>query len=517
MSNSYYTKTDPMVKGPRAKWPEEFRIEQQLIKQSKSTRRMKRIAYRMARIVERIKNAQRRRQHRAQNLEIRRQVRTLKAEKRRVRQRVRSTTSVGAVYLPRDEYWSGSLRLGPQRAYYSGTDKSIVDYVPTMRLDPPRNPVVIKSVRFSALSASIFADVPRANTWARRSKGRWAAAALGYAYPVVSKMTDDLGWSNANADKALQKALAKVNEAQNIDANEYIVEFRQVLRLLKDPVRTLLSMHKTLEKWTRRDAWIYIPDRTFRRCNGGTLISKPPLGAKLMSMRTRRVISASEVSSSAFHEAANRWLQYRYGIAPLAKDITKVMSLWAGEPGYTEPLKSKTARHFVRRDKKSTTTANVEQPFTVTYRHEWVVGEHYTAKQWYHLKHDIPELAKWNLHPEQWLRVFWNALPFSFVADWVVNIDQWLLATMDPPWIQLAGNVITQKKFEKTRTTGVSAVYGLYPATITGFPFAAKSYEGMQRYIDHPTAPGPVLSDAWQTVKNAGTALALILNSIKRR
>lgn len=516
MLKSYFS-TDPMAKGPRAKWPEEFRVEKELIKQSKATRRMKRLAYRMARSLERIQNAQKRRKSRAQNLEIRRQVRTLKAEKRRVHQRVRNTYDSAAVYLPRDTYFAGSLKLGPQRAYMRGTDKSIVDFVPTARLNPPRNPVEIKSVRFTSLSASIFAEAKPINQWARRPKGHWAAAAIGYAYPISSKMTSSLGWSDTHAEAALQKAVARVNEAQNLDANEYIVEFRQVLNLLKDPVRTLLRLHKTLEKWTRRDAWIYIPDRTFRRCNGGTLVSKPPLGAKLMSMRTRRVISASEVSSSALHEAANRWLQYRYGIAPLAKDITKVMSLWAGEPGYSEPLKSKTARHFVSRAKLATTTANVESPFTVTYRHEWVKGEHYTAKQWYRLKHDIPDLAKWNLHPEQWLRVFWNALPFSFVADWVVNIDQWLLATMDPPWIQLTANVITQKKFEKTRTTGVSALYGSYPAVITGFPFASKSYEGMQRVIDYPLAPGPVLSDAWQTVKNAGTALALILTSIKRR
>lgn len=497
-------------------WPTIFLADHHPVRLSKSSRRMRRKAYRMRKLLVKIQNSQRRRKQRAERHLLRSEVTCLLRAKRLPKARVRNKDEVAWVELPRDQYFASYLRQGSMVRVPKGVVKTILDYKPVQRLKPPRNTTTIKSLRTNALTASLYADASAINQWAYRPPSIWAVRAIDRVYPVTSKFTDIVGFDNGAADKALQKAMARVNEAE-INANEYIVEFRQVLNLLRDPVRTILSLHKVLERWTRRDAWMYIPARSRRRFGNGVLVSRAAPGAVLMSMRTKRTISVLDASSAMVNAAANRWLQYRYGIAPLVLDVTKVISLWAGDGTYSEPLPSKTARHVVSRSHRSLTADELESPFTVTYIHKWQKGEHYTAKQWFTLKHEVPWLARWNLHPTQWASVFWNALPWSFVADWVVNVDQWLVSTQYPPWIELGANVVTVKRYEKVRVAAVKARYGNYPATITGYPLAIRYYEAIRREIDLPRVTGPVLSKAWQSVKNAGTALALMITNFKHQ
>lgn len=509
-----------------------FLVEQNMVRLSKSSRRMAKLLKRQIRTLARIKKLEERNRHKKQNMEIRAQVKTLKAQKRKERlvsPRVRERNEMGWLYFPRTSftYSNGKTSLGTQYTGLWGTKKWIVDYSPTLRLAPPRNRTSIKSVRINSTSASIqVRPVQRTYPTMDVPSCKWGLDGL-YAYPMSMDISTAVDFDETEANKALQKAFAKVNSA-DIQMNEYLFEWKQVLRLLKDPMRTALSLSRRLKRWVDKDAWVYIPGRTYRKFGKGVLVSKLPTGGVLMSMRTKRVLDPLGVSDQFLQAAANRWLQYRYGIAPLVNDITIAMSWY--ERNFIAQRRWKrtaSARHHITRTKQRTEYTVKRQDFHALYEVTKLTGKHYSAKVWFNIKYDPPLSFKLGIHPSQWLVAFWNALPYSFVADWVVNIDDWLTASLNPPWIELGPNVVTVKDYEKVvaRCKKVTPNYGLYGAMPTevkpGLPIAIKIREAMRREIDLPKVTEPVLSNRWQTIKNAATALALVYkpyqNSIKRR
>lgn len=507
------------------KWPEQFIVDKLAIRQNKATRRMKGLIYKASKALRAIKKLQARRLDRINNFNTRQQVKTLKAAKRLPHERIRVDDSLGWIYLPKaiiynrnSAYVITSTSYGSQYTAKWGIQKVIQDYRPILKLDPPRNRTTIKSLRVNAFSSSIEV-LP--SDWRYQylvlPKSKWALHGLS-AFTQQSKVSDVLGFTVSEAQKAQQKALAKIYAA-DLNMNEYVVEYPQVLRLLKDPVKTVLGFHRVLERWTRKDSWMFIPHRTYRRMsNGDMLVSQVPLGGVLMSMRTRKTVSVTGMSAQTVQAAANRWLQYRYGIAPLALDIGTAMSLWENNVVYPpQSLKWKQARHWVTKSNQDLNYYLALPPFNLVFKANRKVGDHYTCKQWYRMKFDPPASYRMGLHPSQFLNIVWNALPWSFVADWVVNLDDWLTSTRRVPWIELGPNVITRKRYEKITSTCIkaSAQTGGTLGTITGDPKAFSTFEAIRREVDMPYPTQAMLSNAWQTVKNAGTAIALLLTNFK--
>lgn len=335
-------------------------------------------------------------------------------------------------------------------------------------------------------------------------------------FPLGLDLSKSLTMDQAEVNKALIKVQAKIYAA-DIQMNEYLFEWRQVFKLLVNPYRTLLRMHTLLERWTRRNAWIWIPDRSLRRFGKGTLVSKTPLGGMLMSMRTKEFVSPVGVSKRIYTEACNRWLQYRYGIVPLAMDITTVMGDWAS-PKLRFPRKSESARNWVYRTVQTADYTYKVTPAIFKFKVTQQTGLYYSVKQWYDMLEEPPMSYKLGVHPSQWVKAIWNGLPWSFVADWVVNIDDYLAATTDVPWIKLGANVCTMKQFESVRSRCVGISYYAspsYPFVMDGDAIASAYAEKMYRNIDFPRAYEPVMSKAWQTVKNAITALTLLPKPVK--
>lgn len=487
------------------------------IKKSRATRRMERLGFNVQRTLSRIEKILARQRDRAFNLELRRQVKTLKAAKRtphfrlRNRDTTRFETQAGTRQQTRN--WTTGAIIGdytsPGVVVNLGEVKSIKDVSPILNLDKPRSPVNISSYRVGCLPASLHLVPPE--FWYpvySVAKSKWAALGLQAKAPALSS-TDFLDFSFALADKALLKAQAKVYEA-DLQLNEYIVEWRQVAQLLRDPIRTVVKLGATLERWTRQDAWIYLPHRTYRRFGKGTLVSKAPTGAMLMSMRTRRFVSASSMSQAVVDAAANRWLQYRYGIAPMVKDITQVMALWVN-PTAPIGIRAAKARHWNKKIREDFEFTTWMYPWYLRFKCTYQSGDSYSAKQWYDAD-EPPLLARLNLHPSQWLNVFWNSLPGSFVGDWFINLDEWLRAIQDVPWIRLRGNTVTHKAFETLKVTCIRAteVNSNLDATMSSQPIAVRITEKIRREVDLPRAVSPRMSSAWYSMKNAMTGLALL-------
>lgn len=83
---------------------------------------------------------------------------------------------------------------------------------------------------------------------------------------------------------------------------------------------------------------------------------------------------------------------------------------------------------------------------------------------------DAIKLASLGLSPTQLLSVGWEMIPFSFVADWVVDVGSWLRAWEPKPWILYLGSCVSVKT-ETTRISSGASVgmgYGTKPTQIPG-------------------------------------------------
>ena len=502
---------------------ERFMAGREAIRLSRSTRKMFRAVARAKKALLRIERLRRRFLARlAQKLE-RARIRELRRKARKPSLRIRTKWGVDTKVLPYSSWWlNGTEYKRIVSTVYLGTNQAMVDYHPIERLNPPRNTTYAQKYRCNSLKASLHLTLPTGPITLKECE----FAAIGLVdNPIVQTTSTPLAFDQAEADRALLKAQAKVYDAM-LHMNEYVVEYAQVLRLLRDPYRTALSFHKVLERWTRKNAWVYLPERTAKNklysgnpfktrtlSNGDRLTSKVPQGAVLMSMRTKEVVSPDAVSKEVLSAACNRWLQYRYGIAPLVSDITTVMGMLVDN--VPPPiLKSKSARSWISRSSVTTEYSKRIPPFTFNFKVIRKKGFSYSAKQWFTQDDDrVPCSYKMGLHPSQFIKALWNATPWSFVADWVVHIDDWLTGITDVPWIKLGPNVVTAKEFEVVTSICTSVNY--YADTTKRFTMnrsvlAKASMERMHRRCDQPRVTKPTVNRAWRSFKNKATAFALL-------
>lgn len=499
-----------------------FMANRQLIKLTNLTRRLLRQTFKAKQKLRRLDKIRARFEWRKERAEIRKAIRALRAAKRKPGLRARSRDDMTRITFPECTWSMYGTTVKKYMGQWSAGDRgAMVDYHPILKLDPPRNWTYAQRSRANSLSASVSLDLGIAN---RISLPACKLGLIGLkAYPMTIDVTRPLVFNNIEADNVLMKAQAKVYDAA-LHMNEYVYEWRQVLGLLKDPYRTALKFHKILEKWTSRDSWLYLPQRAARRLHdGGLLISQRPTGAVLMSMRTRRVVSPVGVSKQALEAACNRWLQYRYGVMPLVYDITTVMGMLADS--VPPPiLKKESARSWVSKTKTTSEYSYLMTPLTFKFKVTRTTGTVYSAKQWFTQDDSaVPMSFKTGMHPSQFIRSMWNWIPYSFVADWVINMDTWLAAITDVPWVKLGANVVTGKEFEHVSSRLISVQYYASPynqCKITGDAIGNAYSERMYRQIDRPritAANHPSVSRAWQSVKNVATGLALIHQRIPRK
>lgn len=496
-------------------------LRRKKVNMTTATRSILRTVYKERALLRRIKNRLERASLRRQNQQVRAEVKVLKAAKRVPRQRIRSRDELGYVPFPPVAILSkNSSGIVTSTAYVNtglkvqrGSRKWISDFHPIARTDPPRNLTTIRSFRRNALTATIEARHPKEKYYFQDAvfTGPIALIAMGAAFNTASMadISSGVGFDTAQAQKALIKAIAKVNEA-DIQLNEYLVEWKQVLNLLKDPMRTMIKFHSTLERWTRRSAWIWSPR------------GENYPGAVLINMRTRKELSLKSASTGLIAEASQRWLQYRYGIVPLAMDITTVMSLWERRFSLlTTPVKEKKARETLSKLRTEYQITTAHAPFSLVWKVVDTSGEFYSAIQPYSIVGEVPNSYRVGLHPSQWLNVIWNAIPYSFVGDWFINVDQYLTYCRSPSWIKLYGNQVTHKVYRKVTLRLVSAVMTSYgtQCTISGDTVGTLVSESMRREIDLEWPKTALSSYAWKSLKNALTGLALVIQPIvnKRR
>jgi hypothetical protein len=397
-----------------------------------------------------------------------------------------------------------------------GEVKWFLDYSPRLLNYPPVNYCRAAYNRVGSLSASV--KVPWVSIQQPQyilKKSRWPVMGLRDAGQDGTIMDTGIAWSNSAATSALLKAYADFY-ANDLNLNEYVVEWSQVMRLLRDPYRTSLRFMHLMDRWTRRNSWIWIPHTVARKLpNGDILISKRPLGAALMSMRTKRLVRPDEVAMPVVNDAVNRWLQYRYGIAPLMDDIQTVINL-ATVARPKSSSKTGNGRHKIQAKTDRSEMSLIRGPLKLTFRRERSYGQFYSACVFGRIVGKEPSTFRNGLHSSQWLRCFWNAVPYSFVVDWVVNVDSWLTSQIDVPWLQVDGNCVTAKRYDRVVSTCVKVVETTTGrlGTILGSPIASRKIETIERRVNLTRPTLPVLGSAWTKLKNLLTGEALIWSKI---
>lgn len=423
--------------------------------------------------------------------------------------RVRTKSSWGYEYLEKAkilrQYADGSIRVTYDTPFtiQRGSFAMFQDYVPVVFKGPPRlNWMAANRVSSSSTSGEWYRK-PTTSIYGLSWKGRFASSFITKTkYWDQTSISTPLTFDLNIGDYVHQKALAKLNDP-DIAANEYLFEYKQVLDLLKSPLKAALKSGKILKRWLGDDQLIYSPKRGH-------------IGETLLTFRTRRKVPIKRVSKQTLAGAMNTWLAYRYGVLPLYGDITTVFGqLVDGKlPNINQlQLHRCSARQVVESSEHRGELTSRMSLFTATYAEISKYTDAYVAKVIYQKRCEPSTQWKYGIHPRQWADVLWNATPWSFVGDWFFSVDQWLKAIEVNPYVSIRGNCVTRKVTMQTQLHQKRVLNVDYPnAPIdTVVPSVGSlRIDRVRREINLQT-PRSIMSTAkWQSVKNVLTGLSLI-------
>lgn len=171
---------------------------------------------------------------------------------------------------------------------------------------------------------------------------------------------------------------------------------------------------------------------------------------------------------------AECWLEYRYAWQPLILDCNTLVEKLHFKRGQI-------ARHLVARgsetQKGSFSKSFADQPCGTLYSGYRVTGTISTQREvsasagvLYEVA-DRTTIEKLNqtlgTRPSDMVALAWEKIPYSFVADWFVNVGDWLQAVTPNPYVTVRGNwVTTVDRFVRTcSASGVLAISGDYKMT----------------------------------------------------
>lgn len=273
-------------------------------------------------------------------------------------------------------------------------------------------------------------------------------------------------------------AMAGVAEPE-FNAPVFLAELNEVFRMIHSPFRTMERKFKEIMRSRHYRTWIanrkkrkisQIPDSLimnekgemfrapgFRR--GGTMPRKPvPETTPIMTYM------------------GENWLMYRYGITPVLRDISAALDLLRQEPTHYPRYTSRATKTSAPSAHTSTSAYPSDTYFagTVSHRGERVVV--CRAGVIYRQAIDMSSRTNWNLAaiPE----AAWEGLPFSFVADWIVNVGDLIRALTASSRVHLLG-AWTVTRDERKQKISVNAT----PKTVAGYSISGSVTYAVEKEV----------------------------------
>jgi hypothetical protein len=211
-------------------------------------------------------------------------------------------------------------------------------------------------------------------------------------------------WSPTLADSSAAKAFAKLNDV-DVEVGVILGELRETLHMLSNPFEALSKFFRSRDVLRRRRKEIGVP-----------------------------------------HLSKDIWLQYRYGLRPLLKDISDAINF----------VQKKVDKDFNRlRSVRAgcsyeTNSASISANHTTGYW-LWNVLRSTNTKTtsntivYYKLDYAASKAVTLGLHPLQFPEVAWELVRYSFVVDWFLNVGRWLRSLRPLIGMTYIGSCTSQK------------------------------------------------------------------------
>lgn len=321
---------------------------------------------------------------------------------------------------------------------------------------------------------SIFADIYYANKSRcvmRRLQGsllpslsRLASLSLDYINPVVPDAS--------RVSRVALKATAKLNSPDQNLAEAYS-EAGQTLRMMVSPMKGLRDILKR----------VFITRKGFRR---------------------------------SADDAANAWLEYRYGWTPLYSLLKEMFAV----PVVKDTIQVASANEFT---KTSTATPfdwvrpTSQTPWCLLSSQEDVLEEVDRAAYYFR----VIDSSLW-AGMKRGTSVFsiptflWEKVPLSFAVDWWFNVGEWIAAMQPNPAVKILGFTYSYKKKTKSSVIVKASTFP-FPWTGQGLihaPCGACTSIEKEYYLRLVMSPPPIehpnFDGMFNSVKHAIDALSLI-------
>lgn len=231
------------------------------------------------------------------------------------------------------------------------------------------------------------------------------------------------------------RALANVVPA-DVQILVDLYEWKQTLRLVRDPVRTLYKWltafeEKNLRRKRRRKAIRY---KIRRR------LTKRQI-AEMRSYERRQ--SAKQLIEAI----SSKWLAARYGVMPLCHSI---------QGGLDIVRKPQTSPRITARSSGSTTDY-VDSASQVVTGYHWnstlskTTTSRGTVRAYVLYEHQMSLVERSGLSLHELPISVWEGIPFSFVVDWFLNVGDWIRAVTPKAGVNVLATGVTVRKETEQR------------------------------------------------------------------
>lgn len=224
---------------------------------------------------------------------------------------------------------------------------------------------------------------------------------------------------------------------------------------------------------------------------------------------------------------ASAWLEYRYGMLPTYLDVNQVIKMYgekytklerrravvrSGGPGLSD------SKEVIFTDRKLPVLYNIGYTLYASGKVECIRIVTLSAGVVYEVapRTTAEELAiQYQLGSQAIMPSLWEQIPFSFVADWFVNVGDWLAATHLPPDVRVLGNWTTSVRLDSDTWRSSDFWMMMNNAKRNGSWGLARKYTTIvSRCTNRPLPTLPVVTQKWATITHAADAASLALGPI---
>lgn len=170
---------------------------------------------------------------------------------------------------------------------------------------------------------------------------------------------------------------------------------------------------------------------------------------------------------------ANAWLERRYGWVPLIGDISTLM-LQVEESRRQSLTRRRVVRSLVKGEYKRTQAVTRAIGGQLSLNLDGEVRDVHSARVAAGIIYDLPEeedrrdMARiLGTRSRDLLPTLYEIVPYSFVADWFVNVGDWLQAMCPDPLITIRGSWVTSVINSDRKVSGIVSSTVTYPPVTT--------------------------------------------------